>query len=202
MLGEGLEVLGSEGDQTDGERQCGAFAGSALETVRLPSTLRVIGRNAFRGCRYLRGIALPEGLERIGQTAFADSGLRSLACPGSLRTVGQGAFYMCRGLVAVALNEGLEVLDTGEAGENGLMRYGVFQCCAVESLRLPSTLKGVWRGAFAWGDNPKRVEFAEGTESLGDGFAGLFSGSGVREVVLPGTLREVSSRVFEGCQGL
>ena len=141
-----------------------AFSASGIESIRIPSTLRVIGRNAFRGCRYLRGIALPEGLERIGQTAFADSGLRSLVCPGSLRKVGQGAFYMCRELGAVALNEGREVLDTGES--------------------------------------PKRVEFAEGTESLGDGFAGIFGDSVVREVVFPGTLREVSPRVFEGCGGL
>ena len=52
------------------------------------------------------------------------------------------------------------------------------------------------------------MEFTEGLEALGGseddpGACGwLFKGSGVQEVVLPSTLRQMSQDIFKGCDSL
>ena len=53
----------------------GVFQDSAIEEVTLPSTLRKIEYNAFRNCKYLKSIALPRNLEKIGTGCFQESGI-------------------------------------------------------------------------------------------------------------------------------
>lgn len=53
MLNDGLEALGTNERTDDGYQSCGAFERSALEQVRLPSTLKRIEANTFCDCRRL-----------------------------------------------------------------------------------------------------------------------------------------------------
>ena len=55
-LNEGLEALGADEEQWWMRRRCGVFQSSGLERVWLPSTLRVVGMAAFRGCKALREV--------------------------------------------------------------------------------------------------------------------------------------------------
>ena len=59
-LNEGLEVLGSVE-----EKGLGVFRDCFVEDVALPSTLRVLGR------WWLRHMALPKGLRKIGGYCFS-----------------------------------------------------------------------------------------------------------------------------------
>ena len=63
-LSEGLETLGTDEYFIDGEC-CGVFENTAVENVKLPSTLRRIECNAFRKCKNLKHINLPGGLETM-----------------------------------------------------------------------------------------------------------------------------------------
>ena len=67
---EGLEVLGTDESQRDGSMWSGAFQESALENVRLPSTLKRIEYGAFMGCESLKTAKLPDGLEYLGNECF------------------------------------------------------------------------------------------------------------------------------------
>ena len=70
VLNEGLETLGTD-EYPDGEgRWRGVFDGSGLKRVKLPSTLRRIEYSAFRDCKDLKSIHLPERLEYIGKLGF------------------------------------------------------------------------------------------------------------------------------------
>ena len=71
-----------------------ALLGSAVRTVMLPSTLRVIRGYAFSGCADLTRIGLPEGLESICDCAFASSGLTEVTLPSTLTHIGDQAFAM------------------------------------------------------------------------------------------------------------
>ena len=48
----------------------GFFRCHSLRKVRLPSTLKRIGREAFAFCRSLEALAIPEGVA-VGERAFA-----------------------------------------------------------------------------------------------------------------------------------
>lgn len=69
-VNEGLETLGENEYTEDRRPYCGVFEASAVERVMLPSTLKKIEYSAFKDCRSLKCIALPENLERIGRWCF------------------------------------------------------------------------------------------------------------------------------------
>ena len=113
-LNEGLEVLGTD-DSSDENKVNGiVFADSAIESVRIPSTLRVIEENAFNKCRGLRSVEFSEGLEEIRSFAFAETGVERVVFPASLRVIAQKAFAMCEHLKEAIFQEGIEALGTHE----------------------------------------------------------------------------------------
>lgn len=86
QLNEGLKVLGSDNRQNSASYD-GVFEDSALESAVLPSTLKMIERDAFGSCKKLKDITLPNGLETICLGAFCNSGLERIVFPASLRTL-------------------------------------------------------------------------------------------------------------------
>ena len=87
MLNEGLEVLCTDDYIKNGSAFYGFFQSSAAEEVRLPSTLKRIEYNAFRDCRNLKRLVLPDKLEHIGRCCFYESGIAEVVFPASLRTI-------------------------------------------------------------------------------------------------------------------
>ena len=70
VLNEGLEVLGTEELTPEGEYYLGVFQESGLRDVVFPSTLKKIEYSAFAGCRNMKAVCLPEGLEYLGISCF------------------------------------------------------------------------------------------------------------------------------------
>ena len=70
VLNEGLEILGNDEYIIDGEMYYGVFGYSAVQDVCLPATLKRIEYSAFKGCKNLSRLALPDGLEFIGKQCF------------------------------------------------------------------------------------------------------------------------------------
>ena len=61
-----------------------------------PAELTTIGNSAFRDCKKLTDITLPDGLASIGNEAFYGcSGLTDTTLPESLGSMGKFAFYGC-----------------------------------------------------------------------------------------------------------
>lgn len=87
ILNEGLEALGTDKHKPDDSAFCGVFQESGLREVRLSSTLKVIGDNAFMGCNNLKSILFPNGLKEIGLSAFSGSGLESVTMPPSMEII-------------------------------------------------------------------------------------------------------------------
>lgn len=95
-FGEGLETLGT--NDYLGGGTLGAFEGSAVEHVSLPSTLRRIEYSAFEDCKNLKSIELPDALEYVGMLSFCRSGLESVVLPTALKTVQCKAFMECEAM--------------------------------------------------------------------------------------------------------
>ena len=72
----------------------------SLESVTFVegSRLRRIGKRAFCGCRGLRTVCLPEGLEVLDEKCFAYSGLEEVTVPASVREIGREVFLGCKRL--------------------------------------------------------------------------------------------------------
>ena len=91
MYGLRTEVAIPEGVTELGE---GAFECSYMPSVRLPSTLKKIEKQAFMYAHNLTKITLPDGLETIGDEAFDGCRLKkAIVLPASIKSIGKKAFY-------------------------------------------------------------------------------------------------------------
>ena len=91
-LNEGLEVLGDEYKDEGGKWIGMVFAGSGLESIRIPSTLKVIELQTFFECKKLKSVEFSEGLEEIRPLAFASCGVKNIVLPSSTKVVRGRAF--------------------------------------------------------------------------------------------------------------
>ncbi|MBD5189343.1 MAG: leucine-rich repeat domain-containing protein [Bacteroidales bacterium] len=88
-----LEIL--DLSQTTGLTEISGCNGlEYLREVILPETgtITEIGRDAFRECRSLQTINIPEGVTKIGETAFFSTLLDSIHLSSSVREIGREAF--------------------------------------------------------------------------------------------------------------
>ena len=104
------------------------FRGSALETIVLPRTLRVIGESAFEGCKCLKSVSFSEDpmLDEIGVRAFYGYGLESFTVPQKLKKISAVAFGNCRALKDFWLNK--EIREFG---------WLCFWATAIEDIEMP-----------------------------------------------------------------
>lgn len=110
-----------------------AFNYCKINSVKFPSTLRLISDNAFADCENLRTIDFGCGLTHVGSSVswytFASSGLEKISFPRQVKSIGRGAFYESQ-LKEITLNEGLEIIE-----EDSFM-----MCLGLESISIPKTV--------------------------------------------------------------
>lgn len=94
-------MLGSDDKPDTNSKYCGVFEKSAVRSVTLPETLKVIGDLAFKNCKNLNTVTLPTFLERLGSECFQESGLVSVTIPENVKAIGSSAFFRCNGLKTV-----------------------------------------------------------------------------------------------------
>ena len=119
--------------------------------------VRALGEKAFFGDKGILRLALPEGLEAVGDQAFYASALVEVLLPDSLKTIGKEAFAASR-LMALSLPPGLEAMGPSAFASNQLT-----------SLALPEGLRELPEGAFARNRNLPEAQFPASLERLGTG---------------------------------
>ena len=127
--------------------EMGEFQGQSVFEVQLIPTVLVIGANAFRECRSLKRVLLPERVCEIGDYAFRDCDVMeefnfpdTMRYPdGSYGKIGRGCFEGCGLLRRIIIPEGISTIETN-AFRN---------CAALESVKLPRTIRAIHMGAFS-----------------------------------------------------
>lgn len=96
--------------------ELGGFGGdTALESIAIPDSVRIIRGTAFWDCRKLRLQKLPASLQEIGWYAFADcKSICQLELPENLTTIDAEAFPYCFNLVSIINSSRIDVdFDNG-----------------------------------------------------------------------------------------
>ncbi len=82
-----------------------------LEEVRLPESVKAIGKHAFRGCSRLRTMTIGSNVTLIGDYAFQDcSGLTEVRLPDSVREIGKYAFSGCSRLRTMTIGSNVTLI--------------------------------------------------------------------------------------------
>ena len=75
-----------------------------LTSVTIPNSVTSIGGGAFDGCWGLISVTIPNSVTSIGEEAFYDCrGLTSVTIPNSVTSIGDGAFQSGRALTTVTV---------------------------------------------------------------------------------------------------
>lgn len=135
ILNEGLENIGDS-----------AFAScTRLKNIKLPSTVKTIGNNAFDGDILLTKV------EQVPATKIDGSEFYRLS------TLGDSTFKNCTSLKEMELHEG--IIAIGDSCFNG---------CGLEKLTIPSSMKKLGNYALANNTVLKDVVLTNGLENIGD----------------------------------
>ena len=136
----------------------GAFSGTSLKEVVLPSTLRKIGNDAFIGTQ-LTKLTLPEGVTEIGNDAFSRTQLKDITLPTSVTAIGSGAFGYIDSLSSVVIPKNLSNAYGAFGGsqhlktihfEEGITKIagGLFKDSGISSITIPKTVTEIGSEAF------------------------------------------------------
>ena len=154
--------------------------------------LTAIGDRAFSESSHLTSVQLPEGLERIGESAFDRTALETIHFPVTLTSVGATAFQACENLTSIDFN-GCTATIEGDAFS---------WCPSLTEVVIPSNITLTGWFTFAGCRNVKTLIIEEGnpSENLQATFAYCFDSS-LETLVLPSTAI-MGENMFEGCSKL
>ena len=131
---------------------------TSFDELQYFTGLATIGETAFRVCRGLTSVTLPENVTSIGKSAFQGCvGLTSVTIPESVTSIGYGAFEACNGLTSLMI--GNKVASIGP---------GAFtSCISLTSVNIPENVKSIGESAFANCTGLISVNIGSGVTSIG-----------------------------------
>lgn len=141
----------------------GAFAGDPfLKTVELPDTISIIGGEAFKNCRRLESVNIPNGvMELRGNTFEGCNSLSYLEVPDSVVEIHGECFLNCKGLQMIKLSaniteikgntfEGCSSLQSIDIpyGVTRIAAHAFYGCKSLSVVQVPATVTSIGSSAF------------------------------------------------------
>lgn len=171
VIDEGVTTIGVSAFSTYATSSADGI-GTALTSVKLPSTLTKISNNAFLGCKLLTRVDIPEGVTAVGDKAFyLCNSLAYVTFPDSLRSIGSFGFADCWALTSAEL-PAVETL--------GLSAFGL--CKNLSHVDLGNSLRTIGNGAFSGCPKLTSITFPDTLKSIG---SRGFEGNALTSVVIP-----------------
>ena len=204
-----------------------AFEGcTALTAPVFPTSLTAIENAAFLNCVGFKTIVLAEGIEKIGNNAFKGcTAMTAIALPSTLVEIGQNAFASCTSLSSVTIPQKVKengtfglrdtalsafsvdisnpyytVIDGALLSKDGSVLYAYPPKATAETYTVPSTVKTIYPGAFAYSSALKVIHLPEGlTDILSQTF---YECNNLEEISLPTTVSTIEGGAFAYCSKL
>ncbi len=188
-------------DGTVGIADYSFFMCPIIQNVKMPDTVRTIGRGAFMLCQYIYITEFPEQLEKIDDYAFygctgaifGDN--YNLVLPEGLTYIGRSAFYQSQVV-------GIDIPGTCKY----IGDYAFFECGYLGA-ELEFTKEGADSDSDegGYGDSDKEIVqyhlvLNEGIEYIGT--RAFFGCVNLRELTIPNSVTELGIRAFVECESL
>ncbi len=182
-----------------------------ITAIKLPATLKTVGKWAFKSCTYLNSVALPEGLTGIHAHAFDNClRLKNISLPKTLKKIGVSAFETCRQLPTVTIPasvteweyhsfSGCTLLQsvTIEEGVKVIGEHAFRDCIRLHSLTLPESIERIEKGAFRHCASLKKITVPDKVTAISD--LTFHECRMLSEIVLPQGIKSIGEHAFAKC---
>ena len=201
---------------------------AAINTLVLPSTLRIIEEEAFTGDFSLEKVVVPEGAEEIHSRAFASTSLSEVELPSSLSYIAEDAFDNTADVVFVTTPDSYAeewVRNHQPSGsielhdgfytyrENDDETYTLAGLVSGVELTGKVVLPSTWNGKpitavgnYAFSDcvDVTEVVIPSGIERIGEGAFGMsnHSSNSIVSVTIPASVKEIGLGAFDQCSAI
>lgn len=166
-----------------------AFAGGGLKSIKLPKSLKEIGRDAFLGCNSLETVIFNDELETIKEWAFGNCPkLDNIELPANLKVIKQSAFSGC--------NFTKFKLPDNVSGDNYLFK----ECEELREITIPSSWNNIPEGMFFGCVNLEKVILPPNCKKIK--LYAFTNCSKLKDINIPNTVIEIGDYAFFGCTQL
>lgn len=160
----------------------------------------VLGQEALRFSSNLEEIKLPNTLKEIGRLSLPDSGLKKIVIPKSVTEIGSDVFYQCDNLASIIVEDGNPTFDSREncnaiiETATNTLRIGC------RSTVVPSSVVAIGNYAFSGVQGLTSVVLPDGVTSIGDG--AFWADEGLTSVYLSKSITDMGSGPFVACSNI
>ena len=169
----------------------GAFSGTNIETVYIPSSVTTINANAFSNCTNLSGFTSNQGLETIGSDAFKQcTNLSYVELAQSISTLGVSAFEGCTSIKNITIPQSVTTIS------DSLFKG----CTSLSSVTLPSNATSIGDNTFSGCTSLKNIDIPSNVTTIGYGaFQGCES---LEQPIILDNVYSIESQAFSSCVNL
>ncbi|GAA5122521.1 leucine-rich repeat domain-containing protein [Luteolibacter yonseiensis] len=163
-----------------------AYPPAKVGSYEIPSTVTVVGDNAFYGCERLTSVYIPSSVTMIGGDAFKYcSGLTNLTLAWKIGRMGDGAFSNCWSLRKASIS-----------GLTRIPNSAFNSCIRLESIFIPNTVTAIGNDAFANCTALKNVTIPPSVASIGS--LAFFNCNNLSRVTFDGRAPSMGSQPLVG----
>ncbi|MCQ2192391.1 MAG: leucine-rich repeat protein [Paludibacteraceae bacterium] len=162
----------------------------SLESIKIPSKVRLLGRYDFKDCTSLKNVDLGN-LQQIGYHAFTNcTSLETIVIPNTVTTIDGSVFYGCTSLKNVKIPSSVTTLENS-----------VFSnCISLENIELPGSLTSISSSLFNNCTGLKKVSIPNTITTIGgDAFRNCES---LKRIDIPASVTKLENGVFYNCASL
>ncbi|MBQ6633331.1 MAG: fibronectin type III domain-containing protein [Ruminococcus sp.] len=168
-----------------------AFYKSKVTSVTIPSTVKTVGKDAFRESVSLDTVVFKGGTTSIGSYAFYKcTSLKKVELPSTLKTIDNYVFYGCSALPSIEIPNNVSTVGS----------YCFENCSNLAMCQLPSNLKELQDDTFAWCTSLQFIRVPDYVKTIG--WRAFTSCTSLRTVILPNSLKTISDEAFNRCKAI